>query len=128
MTQILIGISLLINAVLIGYVIGYVELLLFVTILIACGLVWYIKKTMAHYDELDDDFYKMLSDMSGFENHLQEIYEMEMFYGDPTLESLIQHMGVVIDEISFYREKYFFLEDQQEEADDTKEKTPPPQK
>ena len=127
MTQILIGISLLINAVLIGYVIGYVELLLFITILIVCGLVWYIRKTMAHYNEIDDDFYKMLSGMSGFENHLQEIYEMEMFYGDPTLEALIQHMGVVIDEISFYREKYFFLEDEQEETDDTEEKTPPPQ-
>ena len=63
MIRILIGLSLLINAALIGYVIGYVELLLFLSVLLICGLVWYIRKTLDHYNEIDDDFASILEDM-----------------------------------------------------------------
>jgi hypothetical protein len=125
MIRILIGLSLLINAVLIGYVIGYVELLLFLSVLLICGLVWYIRKTLDHYNEIDDDFASILEDMFSFEEHLQQVYQMEMFYGDQTLEAMIQHMSEIIDEITFYREKYFFAEDvtQEGEEDDSEKET-----
>ena len=36
---------------------------------------------------------------------------MEMFYGDETLKSLIEHTRQVVDEIDFYRKKYSLEED-----------------
>jgi hypothetical protein len=125
MIRISIGLSLLINAVLIGYVIGYTELLLFIAVLMIAGLVWYIRKVLNHHDEIDDDLSAMLENMSNFESHLHEIHEMEMFYGDSTLEGMIEHMNQMIDEISFYREKYFFLEEdeEQEKINDTEKET-----
>tara|TARA_R100000008_G_C3520755_1_gene133855 strand:- start:341 stop:724 length:384 start_codon:yes stop_codon:yes gene_type:complete len=114
MIKIGIGLSVLTNAILIGYVIGYTELFLFLSILIICGLVWYIGKTLNHYSEIDKDFSSMLQDMTEFENHIKQLYEMEMFYGDETLKGMIVHLGELIDELGFYREKYFF----EEEGDD----------
>ena len=124
MIKIGVALSILTNAILIGYVIGYIELFLFLSILLISGLVWYIAKILNHYSEIDNDFSNILQDMTVFENHIKQIYEMEMFYGDETLKGMIDHMGQLIDEISLYKEKYFF-EDiiEKEDEDDDKEET-----
>ena len=93
MIKIAVILSILMNAILIGYVIGYIELFLFLSILIISGLVWYIAKILNHYNEVDNDFSDMLQNMADFESHVAQIYEMEMFYGDETLKEMIDHIG-----------------------------------
>jgi len=121
MIKIGIGLSVLANTILIGYVIGYTELFLFLSILAICGLMWYIGKTLSHYNEINEDFSNILQDMEEFENHIKQLYEMEMFYGDETLKGMIVHLGELINEMDFYREKYFFEEE--ENDDQAEEKT-----
>ena len=47
---------------------------------------------------------------------------MEMFYGDPTLQSLIQHTKLVVTDLEEYRQKYslgdepIFEEENQEDS------------
>ena len=122
------ALSVLINAVLIGYVIGYVELLLFMTILVVIGLSWFIIKMINYYKEITTDLSDILEEMVGFESHIKQVYEMEMFYGDETLKNMIDHMVELIDEISFYKEKYVFDKTEEEEEDDSEgsEEAPSP--
>jgi len=123
------ALSVLINAVLIGYVIGYVELLLFMTILVVIGLSWFIIKMINYYKEITTDLSDILEEMVGFESHIKQVYEMEMFYGDETLKNMIDHMVELIDEISFYKEKYVFDKTEEEEEDDSEgsEEAPTPE-
>ena len=50
---------------------------------------------------------------------------MEMFYGEPTLQSLIEHTKLVVTDLEEYRQKYslggesmFEEEDQEEDQED----------
>lgn len=70
--------------------------------------------------------------LKNFDEHLKGLYEMEMYYGDQTLHSLIQHSKEVVKYFESFRDDYkifsgeineneFF--DQEEAKDDaTKEK------
>jgi hypothetical protein len=52
-------------------------------------------------------------------NHLQGIYEMEMFYGDETLQYLMDHTRSIRDILEDYEDSEFFLEPFDEESIDT---------
>jgi hypothetical protein len=47
-----------------------------------------------------DDSRSVLSEIIEYENHLNEVYGMDTFYGDTTLESLLGHTKTVADKIS----------------------------
>lgn len=54
--------------------------------------------------------------LTTFDQHLNSVYELEMFYGDDTLESLIKHSKqLLLDVQEFYDN---FSLDQEEEEDD----------
>ena len=43
---------------------------------------------------------------ASFATHVKSVYEMEMFYGDQTLHSLVEHTKDVVTELEVYRHKY----------------------
>ena len=49
------------------------------------------------------DVQQMEDRMVEFSKHLDNVYEMEMFYGDETLGQLIRHSKEVVDSISKFR-------------------------
>ena len=49
------------------------------------------------------DVQQMEDKMVEFSKHLDNVYEMEMFYGDETLGQLIRHSKEVVDSISKFR-------------------------
>jgi len=42
---------------------------------------------------------KLLNSVANYESHLTEVYNKDLFYGDPTLESLLKHTTQMADEI-----------------------------
>ena len=57
--------------------------------------------------------------MSDFSNHLKTINELEMFYGDENLRSLIDHSKLVIENIESMD---LILEDEGTELEETEKK------
>tara|TARA_R100000234_G_scaffold309_2_gene242 strand:- start:432 stop:641 length:210 start_codon:yes stop_codon:yes gene_type:complete len=55
---------------------------------------------------------------SSFDNHLGQIYELEMFYGDETLDGLITHSKDLLEKIRDFRDS-FSIEEPTEDIDDT---------
>lgn len=47
----------------------------------------------------EEEFLKISEIISGYVGHVKEVHEMEMFYGDKTLASLIEHGNVLIGNI-----------------------------
>ena len=46
-----------------------------------------------------------------FSEHLQNVHELEMFYGEPVLGELIEHTKKIVQDIEEYRELYLYDED-----------------
>ena len=84
------------------------------------ALIWYIlyllRKLLFVSDNIDD----LLESVSQFADHLNNIYNLETFYGEPVLEKLVAHSRDVLDKIEEHHGAYSLisveeLTDEQEE-------------
>jgi hypothetical protein len=61
---------------------------------------------------------------NSFSNHLQSVYELDSFYGDQTLSSLLQHAVSFNEQLETFEFIYSITEE--DTNNDTTENTPPP--
>ena len=85
------------------YLFAIVSLISFCVNLI---LIWYIRKIIAQLYLFTDEVYKLEEHFSSFDEHLGGIYELEMFYGDETLDGLIRHSKDLLNKVSEFRESF----------------------
>lgn len=78
--------------------------------------VWYIRKMLQKLLFISDNMSDLLRTLSAFSSHLEQLHEMEMYYGDETLAHLIRHSKAVVRYVEEYKSIYALLEDE-----DTKE-------
>lgn len=78
--------------------------------------VWYIRKMLQKLLFVSDNMSDLLRTLSAFSSHLEQLHEMEMYYGDETLAHLIRHSKAVVKYVEEYKSIYALLEDE-----DTKE-------
>ena len=65
-----------------------------------------------------------LKDMSdSLLSHLQSVYELEMFYGDETLGSLMNHARSYTDQFETFEYIYNLIEDENDNRDTEEEET-----
>ena len=83
-------------------VLGVVYFFLYLSILVNVGMGWYIYNLLGKVEYVNEDVENILSSVNGLSEHLDAIYELEMFYGEPVIQSLIDHMKAVQEEIESY--------------------------
>ena len=92
-----------------------------ITLSIALGLaVWYVRGLLRVMYQMTVDVQQMEDKMVEFSKHLDNVYEMEMFYGDETLGQLIRHSKEVVDSISKFR-NLFEIENDATDKEEEKE-------
>ena len=101
-------ISVVLNSVLIMTVTGVMPFLLFMSLLLNVGAAWLILRLLGQANQVNQDLEEILETIFNLEDHLRSLYQMETFYGDQTLQALIDHTKDVVDDIEFYRQKYSF--------------------
>ena len=125
MNRYIIIISLILNAILLSFLFGLVPFLLYVSIVLNGFLIWYALGTVALNNEVQEDLSKLSDDVDYFCTHLEDIHALEMFYGDETLQALIDHSRNLVNRTIDFQEKYFDIE--VIETDDSEDpETPPP--
>ena len=91
-----------------------------ISVLINIGFLWYtrslVKKFVFLSENIDDLFYGLAS----YSDHLEALYEMETYYGDETLEKLIQHSKNIVKEVNNFKDVYT-LEEEDEEVEQEEE-------
>ena len=93
-----------------------------ITLSIALGLaVWYVRGLLRVMYQMTVDVQQMEDKMVEFSKHLDNVYEMEMFYGDETLGQLIRHSKEVVDSISKFRNLFEIENDKTNEEKETEE-------
>ncbi len=71
--------------------------------------------------DIREDLLYNLESIESFSDHLDQLHEMEAFYGDQTLQKLIDHSRRVINGIVDLQEKYYDVETGIETYDDDNE-------
>ena len=75
------------------------EVLFLISFLVNIIFVFYTKWLLRNYASTIEDIYKINESILDFTEHVKEVYELEMFYGDETLHSLMQHAKQIAFEI-----------------------------
>ena len=117
-------ISLILNAILLMYLAGIVPFFLYISILVNVFLLWYSYQFINENKKIEEDLGFIFQSTDKFINHLENLYELEMYYGDQNLESLIIHSKELINEYIDMQERYFDIEveiEPDEEYDESSE-------
>ena len=123
--------SIVLNGILLMVVAGVVPFLLYLSIVINLVLVWFSIKCVKNANNIEDDLDEIMDKTDSFVDHLENIYELEMFYGDETLQGMIDHSKQLVNEYIELQAKYFdvdVVEEQveQEGQDDRTDPEAPP--
>ena len=62
----------------------------------------------------------MLNDLKDFLEHIDQVHELPIFYGDETIKDLLQHSRKLVEDIGDYRNGFIFG-DEGEEFDNERE-------
>lgn len=116
--------SLILNSFLLIYLFGIVPFVLFLSVVSNMAFITYMVYLLRERTELQNDFYDLLSNMETYSGKLLSTYELEMFYGDDTLEDLLRSSKILVNKFYDYEDKYYSEEQGRNEENDTESETP----
>ena len=132
MNNILIAISVLLNGILLAFLFGVVPLLLYVSVALNILFLWYVRKSLQNISEIEVDLLSLLKIVEKYTEDLEEVHGMQMFYGEPVLQGLINNSKSTLNQIIDVLEKYYDvgteqIDDEQHntEEDETEEEEEP---
>jgi len=118
-TRIFLISSLILNSFLLIYLFGLIPFLLFLSVVLNVGFVYYLSFLLKERAELRNDFNSLLMKFENYTTQLLQLYELEMFYGDETLEDLLKNSKTLINDFYEYEDKYFVSENNAQEEEET---------
>jgi hypothetical protein len=99
--------SLVLNSFLLIYLFGLVPFTLFLSGITNVLFVSYIGYLLRERNEVQNDFFDLLSNLESYSNKLLQTYKLEMFYGDDTLEDLLNSSKILVNKFYDYEDKYY---------------------
>tara|TARA_R110000822_G_scaffold238178_1_gene368407 strand:- start:197 stop:544 length:348 start_codon:yes stop_codon:yes gene_type:complete len=80
--------------------------------------IWYIKNLLSQLYFVTSNLSGLVDETISFRDHLSSIYELEVFYGDETLASLLAHVGQYSETLSDFEEIYTLLDEEELKEND----------
>ena len=96
-----------------NYIVVTLMVVAILSIVFNVVMVWYAKSTLLKIDTVytaSEKAVEIFSRMDSFKEHLQSVYDMPTFYGDETLQSLLEHSGQMIEFLKRYEMIYSFTQ------------------
>ena len=84
-------------------------------------LIWFARKSSGRLTVVASNIDEILLALENFESHLETLYEMETFYGDETLHSVLMHTKGLTEFLSGFEDIYELSEELPEEAEEEQE-------
>lgn len=92
-------------------------LLLFISSTILLG--WFCYKLVFRLNFVSDNITELYTRLDEFDQHIDFIYELEMYYGDETLKNLIRHSRDLRNYMKKYKDVINLLETEQTIEEET---------
>jgi hypothetical protein len=64
--------------------------------------VWYTRKLINYLEMTNEETKVVFDSIVEYENHLNDVYNRDVFYGDATLEKLLNHTSNLANEVQEY--------------------------
>jgi hypothetical protein len=90
------------------------------SIALNCILLWYIRKMLGKLLSVSDNIGNLVEDLASYQNHLQQLYEMEMYYGEPSIKNLIIHSRQIIEHVKEFNDVYNLAQDRVDKIEEAK--------
>ena len=116
--NILIAASVVLNGVLLTFLFGLIPLLLYLSVIINILFLWYIRKSLQNVGDIEEDLLVILKSIENLSDDLDDLHSMEMFYGEPVLQGLINKSRSSMNDIVDMLEKYYEVRAEQVDDDD----------
>jgi len=99
--------------------------ILFSLSLIVNGLFfWYTRKLLEKLSIFTEGIIEFRVKLQQLAGHLESVHQLEMFYGEPVLQRLIEHIKITVVEIKMFSDSFIISEgEQKEEPVNDEEKT-----
>tara|TARA_R100001443_G_C3238083_1_gene150059 strand:- start:91 stop:390 length:300 start_codon:yes stop_codon:yes gene_type:complete len=94
------------------------ETILAISLILNIGLVLYAGVAARRLYTVLVNMESLKQVFKSFQDHVQNIHESEMFYGDQTLQTLIEHSKDVLEELSAYDDITALVYDEEELQED----------
>ena len=105
-------VSLILNAILLKFLFGLLPLMLYLSVLVILGLLWYIKRFLQKNAEFEEEINYLMSKIESFSDHVENIHSLQMYYGDENLQSLIDHSRELVNDFVDFQINFFDVEEQ----------------
>jgi len=97
------------------------------SVLLNVVLVWYSRRLVVDLSDISQEVEEVITDLKVYHNHVENIYNLETFYGDETLRALLEHSKAVSERVGNFTTLFSQIEDEEvtedieEEIDEQKE-------
>ena len=78
-------------------------------------LFWYMRKALSRFYVASEEASEIFSRLDAYGEHIQSVYEMPTFYGDETLQGLMNHSKEITGFLKKYENVYSFTQPDLEE-------------
>ena len=85
--------------------------ILFLSVLLNVGLIVYVRGAIVRLLSVSEELGDLQQMTNAFAQHLKTVYELEMFYGDETLNSLLHHAVSFNEYLETFEYIYSLTED-----------------
>jgi len=96
----------------------YLILALAFSVSVNVFLFWFARKSSRRLTIVASNIDEIMGALENFENHLETLYEMETFYGDETLHSVLMHAKGITEFLSEFEDVYELSDELPEEAEE----------
>ena len=84
----------------------WLSIALSISAIINISLIWYLRKMISKLLFVSENLSDLVKIIDNYKKHLGDVYKLEMFYGDKTLEFLMQHTNSLIEVLKDYEDVY----------------------
>ena len=84
----------------------WLSIALSISAIVNISLIWYLRKMISKLLFVSENLSDLVKIINNYKKHLGDVYKLEMFYGDTTLEFLMQHTNSLIEVLKDYEDVY----------------------
>ena len=101
--------------------------IIIVSVLLNVILTWYGRRLVTDLSDLSLEVEEVITDLNIYHRHVEQVYQLESFYGDETLRALLEHSKAVSERVGDFTTLFSRLEEEEltdaleEQIDDSEE-------
>jgi|TARA_A200000159_G_scaffold164181_1_gene192840 hypothetical protein len=92
-----------------------------ISILLNIGIFVYARMCVANLLSVSEELGDLKTLVSNFSNHISDVYQLEMFYGDETLRNLVDHAKSLDEQLNTFEYIFSLTEEEAENVEPTEE-------